>query len=691
MKAPKPPVAKKIPHAFEHHGQNIKDDYAWLKDPNYPKVEDPEILDYLGAENAYFEDVMRPHRKLIQTLFEELKGRQPEEDSSVPFEKNGFFYQWRYHQEAQYRTWYRSPISDPEAWSVLLDERDLAKGSDYFTLGGLAVSDDARLMTYSIDRNGGERFDLFTVDIGSGEQISAPIENTLGEAVWNRQGTGFAYVILNDNWRPFKILFRDLTSEQPDKAIYEEPDESFFLGIDRSQSESFTFISSGDHVTSQSFLLSSDDLLASPSAMTKRTPGHEYYVDHDGHQFVIRSNLRQANFDVFVCQTQTTDVRDWRIVVEGSKDYYITDHLCLSECLVVTGRQAGLDQISIYDKTITKGHNIEFPDASYSADLGNNPNFHSNFIRLEYSSMISPHRCMDYDLQARSLTTKKTQKIPSGYDENEFLAERIQAEARDGSLIPISLVYHKDTKLDKETPLHLYSYGAYGHAIAPAFSSNRLSLLGRGFVCAIAHIRGGDDLGYHWYTQGKLLERHNTFNDFVDCARHLINENYSSSGRLFISGGSAGGELMGAVSNQSPELWGAVAAHVPFVDVLNTMLNADLPLTPIEWPEWGNPIEDPAAFANILSYSPYDQVEAKDYPPIFATAGLNDPRVTYWEPAKWIARLRSLKTDDNTMLLKTNMETGHGGKSGRYDSLIELAEEQAFFLIELDKITRSTV
>ena len=680
---PKPPVAKRSRHTFSHHGRTIHDDYAWLEDPNYPSVEDSEILDYLNQENQFFEAMMGPHQGVVETIFNEIKERQPIEDSSVPSEENGFIYQWRFHEDAEYRTWYRAPVSRPDDWSILLDERVLSAGADYFSLGGISVSDDTRKIAYSIDRDGSERYELFVVDIESGRQLSDPIPNTMGEAVWDSTNQGLIYVVLNEQWRPFKVLYRSLNSSEPDATIYEEYDSSFFVSIHCSQSESFAFISTADHVTSQYFYLERNLLNTKPIAVTDRVSNHEYYVDHDGERFIIRSNLRHQNFDIFTTDISSAASEQWDLLLNGSDELYITDFLALKNHLIVMSRAKGLDQVEIHDSKTRKHHQIEFPDAAYTVGFGTNPKSDATFVRLEYSSMTSPSKILDYDVITRSTVTKKTQKIPSGYSEENYVSERILAEARDGAQIPVSLVYKKSIDVNESTPVHLYAYGAYGHAIPPSFSTSRLSLLDRGFVCAIAHIRGGDDLGYHWYTQGKLMSRHNTFNDFVDCAKHLIHIGYSSPKKFFISGGSAGGELMGAVVNQNPDLWCAVAAHVPFVDVLNTMLNADLPLTPIEWPEWGNPIEDADFFDYIQSYSPYDQVEPKEYPPIFVTAGLNDPRVTYWEPAKWVAKLRSMKTDDNLLLLKTNMGMGHGGKSGRYDSLLEIAEEYAFFISQL--------
>ncbi|MFP6814444.1 MAG: prolyl oligopeptidase family serine peptidase, partial [Pseudomonadales bacterium] len=394
------------------------------------------------------------------------------------------------------------------------------------------------------------------------------------------------------------------------------------------------------------------------------------------------------NFRLARTPDTAADESHWESVIAGSDVHYLTGHLCLKDYIIVGERIEGLDQIRIRTESgagTHEDHFITFPDAAYSASLGSNAEYESHTLRLHYQSMVTPRTVYDYDIAARTLVTRKVQDIPTGYDRCRYATERMMAHSRDGVDVPISVVYPENMPRDGSAPLYLYSYGAYGHATNPGFSTTRLSLLDRGFAFALAHIRGGDELGYQWYEDGKLDKRTNTFNDFVDCARHLIEEGFSSVGRIVISGGSAGGELMGAVVNQAPEIWGAVAAHVPFVDVLNTMLDASLPLTPIEWPEWGNPIEDKTAFEFIESYSPYDQLVKGAFPPMLVTAGLNDPRVTYWEPAKYVAKLRALKTDDNLLLLKTNMAAGHRGESGRFDALKEVAEEYAFFIASLNR------
>ena len=686
MSAKPPPVAQRRPYRHSYHGVDLDDPYFWLQDPGYPQVEDTDVLAYLDEENAYFESWYEPHQGLTQTLFEELKGRKPEQDESVPYEKNGYRYQWRFNAGDQYRVWLRQSATDEsEQWATLLNENTLAEGCEYFRLGALAVSPDGTMLAFSTDTNGSERFTLKVIDIASGEVLTTAIENCAGSVIWSADSHGFAYRLVNENWRPDTALYRELSSVE-DTMLYQEKDDSFFVGLGLSQSEQLMFISSGDHVTSEVRFVPRDNLRAEQTLIATRREGHEYDVEHQGDnaetgRLIIRSNRNHPNFDLFETPVATPEEVHWQILLPGDESHYLMGHVAFADALIVCLRINGLDQVQIVDNS--GSHLIEFPEPAYSVDLGTNPNYRTNALRLVYTSMVTPHTVFDYHWQTKSLTRLKVQEIPGGYEASDFVSERRQVIARDGAQVPMSVVRHKDTPIDGTAPIYLYGYGAYGHAIPPSFSSNLISLLERGFSFAIAHIRGGDDLGYHWYTAGKLQERTNTFNDFVDCARHLIDSGYTQAGKIAIGGGSAGGELMGAVVNQAPELFGAVAAHVPFVDVLTTMLNPDLPLTPMEWPEWGNPIDDEEAFHYMRSYSPVDQVCAQNYPPMLVTAGLNDPRVTYWEPAKWVAKLRHTKTDDNILLLKTNMGAGHGGQSGRFTALQELAEEYAFFLAHL--------
>ncbi len=678
-----PPVAARKPHQITYHGKALEDPYHWLKDPGYPEVTDAEILAHLEAENAYFTSQMKAHQPLIDTLFEELKGRQQLDDASVPHKKGEYLYQWRFNDDAQYRVWSRAPVGAPEAMQVILDEPALAAQHDYFRLGGISVSPDGQHLAWSSDTNGSERFTIQVKNLTTGETLNDTIEQSLGPPVWCQDNATFFYLIVNDNWRPFQVKAHRLGEPtERDRVVYEEQDESFFVGIGETQSDKYILISAGDHVTNEARIVPAADPETTPRVISPRRSGHEYDVDHREDRFYIRTNDTHKNFRLATAPEANPEPDHWVTLIDGSDSHYLRGLTCLRDWVIVEERLDGLDQIRVIAND-GREHYVQFPEPTYHAGLGVNAEYDVNTLRLEYESMVTPHTVYDYDLTTQQLTTRKVQQIPSGYDATQYVTERLMVPARDGAQVPVSVVYHKAFQKTGQAALYLYGYGAYGHAIPPSFSTTRLSLLDRGFVFAIAHIRGGDDLGYHWYEDGKLDKRTNTFNDFVDAAEHLIDQQFTGPGRIAISGGSAGGELMGAVVNQAPSLWGAVVAHVPFVDVLNTMLDADLPLTPIEWPEWGNPIEDPAAFELIQSYSPYDQLTAGAYPPMLVTAGLNDPRVTYWEPTKYVAKLRHLKTDDNLLLLKTNMGAGHSGKSGRFDSLYEVAEAYAFILVML--------
>ncbi len=692
MAAPRPPIAKRIEHQQEVHGVTLEDPYHWLKDPGYPEVTDAAVLDYLRAENDYFDQVMGPYQNLTGSLFEEIKARQPEAEESVPYREGDYLYRWRFAPGAQYRVWERAPVSTPDRWQLLLDEPALAEDRDYFSLGGLSVSRDGRYLAWSADTDGSERFTLSVTDLETGTALDEPISNTLDAPVWTADSRHFFYLELSENWRPYRVRLHRLgTPRAEDPIIYEETDESFFVHLEETQSEKYIQITAGDHVTNEVRLIPAETPGAPPLLVAERRHGHEYHLDHREGRFYVRTNDQHRNFRLAVTDEANPAEANWQTLIEGSDERYLTGHLCFRHHLILAERIDGLDQVRVIsnpDDAAAEEHYVAFPEASYAVSFGSNAEYEPTHLRLGYESMVTPFTVYDYQLDSRTLTTRKVQEIPSGYEKSRYSTERLMITARDGVEVPVSLVRRTDTEPGPNTPLHLYGYGAYGIAIEPGFSASRLSLLDRGFIYVIAHIRGGDDLGYQWYEDGKLDKRTNTFNDFVDVARGLIEQGYSGAGRITISGGSAGGELMGAVINQAPELFGAVAAHVPFVDVLNTMLDDELPLTPIEWPEWGNPIEDPKAFEHIRSYSPYDQLQAMDYPPMLITAGLNDPRVTYWEPAKYVAKLRHLKTDDNLLLLKTNMGAGHRGQSGRYDSLKEVAEEYAFLLLALDLIER---
>ncbi|WP_066826057.1 S9 family peptidase [Sphingomonas mali] len=679
---PKPPVAATRPHSFTTHGITIEDSWAWLKDPSYPDVKDKDVLAYLEAENAYFEAMMAPHKPLTDRLYEEMKGRIKEDDSSVPQKDGDWLYWTAYETGGQYRKWWRKPVAGG-ADELLLDEPALAEGKEYFRLGAFSVSNDGKLLAYAIDDNGSERFTIRVKNLATGEHLPDTIPGMLSEIVWTADDSAFLYGLANEQWRTDNARLHKLgTDPATDIELYHEDDEGFRVGVSETSDRKWIVIATGDHVTSEVYLLPATDPMAKAICVAPRKSGREYDVETHGDTLYIHTNDTDPMWRL--CTAPIADPENWSELIAPSQHFYMTGIECYRDYFVVEGREDGLDQIWIhrYDPTIAP-RRIAFPEASYTAGLGDNPEYDMPVIRLGYESMVTPGTVYDYEVATGEMTTLKVQEIPSGYDGGKYATERLKIKARDGTEVPVSIVYPKDFPKDGSRPLFLYAYGAYGYAIPPGFSTGRLSLLDRGFAYAIAHIRGGDDLGQQWHHDGKLDKRSNTFNDFVDVAKALVADGWTSAGKIAIAGRSAGGELMGAVVNSDPDLWGAVIADVPFVDVLNTMLDDSLPLTPGEWPEWGNPIEDKAAFELIRGYSPYDNVKAQAYPPMFISGGLNDPRVTYWEPAKWAAKLRATKTDDNLLLLKTNMGAGHGGKSGRFDSLYEGAEEHCFVLWQM--------
>ena len=675
-----PPIAQQRPHSAEYHGERVDDPYAWLRDADYPKVDDQDVLDYLKAENAWFEHRMGDQKQAVDDLFKEMRGRIKEADKSVPQKDGDYLYWVEYEDGAEYKKWWRRPVAGgPD--ELMLDEVALAKGKDYFNLGAISVSNDGKLLAYSVDDNGSERFTARVKVLATGELLADEIPGTLSSLVWVAGDKALVYSLANEQWRTDNARLHWLGKpNDTDVELYHEDDEGYRVGSSLSANEKWLIISSGDHETSEVRLLPVADPLAEPVLVKARRKGVEYDVDErDGTLFILTNDTHE-NFRV--ATAPLADPGKWTTLIAGTDAFYITGLDLFRDFYVVDGRLEGLDRVEVryYDQP-ARIEPIAFPEASYTAGLGDNPEWAMDVLRVSYESMVSPATTYDYHVADKRLEVLKVQEIPSGYDASLYATERLEVTARDGAKVPVSIMYRKDRK--PGGPLHLYGYGAYGIAIPPGFSTTRLSLVDRGFAFAIAHIRGGDDLGRAWYKAGKLQQRLNTFNDFVDVAKGLIERGYTREGKISIAGGSAGGELMGAVINSDPKLFGAVVAAVPFVDVLNTMLDASLPLTPGEWPEWGNPIEDKAAFDFIRSYSPYDNVKAQAYPPMLVTAGLNDPRVTYWEPAKWVAKLRKLKTDKNELLLKTNMGAGHGGKSGRFESLRETAEEYGFVLWQL--------
>jgi oligopeptidase B len=686
-----PPVAAKREHTATYHGVTLSDPYHWLRDQSYPTVDDKEVLDHLKAENAWFEARMASQQDRVETLFAEMRGRIKEADKSTPQKDGDWLYWIEYEEGAEYKKWWRRPVgasADGSADELILDETALAKGKKYFRLGALSVSQNGRLLAYSTDTDGSERYTVRIKDLATGKLKRDTIPGTLSSLVWVAGDKGIVYSLANENWRTDNVRLHWLGKPiAQDVELYREPDEGFRVGSSLSANEKWVIISAGDHETNEVRLVPAADPLATPILVRARQKGLEYAVDERDGTLFIQANDTHENFRLATAPLASPS--EWTTLIAGSDEFYLTGFSLFRDFYVIEGRRHGLDQIEVryYDDS-ARVEPIRFPEASYVAGLSDNPEWAVSKLRLSYQSMVSPSTTYDYDVASRSLEVLKVQQIPSGYDASKYVTERLEIRARDGTMVPVSLLMRKDRDTlngGPAGPLHLYGYGAYGMAMDPGFSTVRLSLVDRGFAYAIAHIRGGDDLGRAWYKGGKLDKRTNTFNDFVDVAKGLVERGYTREGRISASGGSAGGKLMGAVVNSDPGLFGAVVAQVPFVDVLNTMLDSSLPLTPGEWPEWGNPIEDKEAFERIRSYSPYDNVRAQAYPPMLVTAGLNDPRVTYWEPAKWVARLREVKTDSNELLLKTNMGAGHGGKSGRFESLREDAEEFAFILWQMGK------
>ncbi len=680
----KPPVARRGNHRFTLHGITIEDPYAWIRDKGYPKVEDPEVLAYLKAENAYFEERMRAQSMLVETLYEQMKGRIKEDDASVPYADGDWMYWWAFETGGQYRNWYRKPrrtaVGDRSADQLLLSEAKLAEGKAFFRLGTLDVSPDGRLMAYSTDTDGSERYVLVIQDIASGKVLETVAKDSLGKVVWQADSKALVWAQASAKWRPTKIWLHRLGAGTGELQ-YEEKEAGFWVQPSLTQDRRWILLNSYTQTTNEVRMLDAADPSRPAVLIRPRKTGVRYTVDSRADTLFILTNDDHVNFRIATAPAEAPG--DWTTLIAGSDEVYLTGITAFASFLAVEERKQGLEQVRILWPD-GRDSRVQFPEASYAASLGTNAEPDTVALRINYSSMITPSTVFDYQLPFRTLVMKKVQEIPSGYDPSLYATERLMAPARDGTRVPVSVVYRKDYVKDGTQPLHVYGYGSYGVATPPSFSAARLSLLDRGFAYAIVHTRGGDDQGYQWYLDGKLEKRENTFNDFVDATRFLNRQGFGRHGFNSASGGSAGGWLMGAVVTQAPDMWKAIVAHVPFVDIVNTMVDETLPLTPGEWPEWGDPRQDEVVLKRLIRLSPYEQTVPMNYPAMMITGGLSDPRVTYWEPAKWAARIRAVKTDDNVLLLKINMGAGHGGKSGRFDRLRETAEEYAFILATFD-------
>jgi oligopeptidase B len=681
------PLAPRRPRAFTTHGITITDDYAWLKDENWQEVlRDPQVLNadirkYLESENDYTESLLGHTGELQKRLVKEMRGRIKEDDSSVPAPDGPFAYMRKFREGGQHELFGRSPRDGGDA-QIVLDGDELAAAHEYFKFGGARHSPNHRLEAWSADTKGSEYFTLRVRDWAAGKDSDDTVEETDGEVVWNADSTAFYYVKLDDNHRPMQVWRHRLGTPQADDVlVYEEQDPGWFTHIHESSSGRFCVIAGGDHETSEQRLIDLGNPDTSPRLIAARESGVQYSVADRGEELFILTNADGAiDFKVVTAPLGSPARANWRDLVPYREGVYILDVEIYAGHMVRLERANALPAIIIRDLNSGDEHAIAFDEAAYALDTMGGYEFDTTNLRFSYSSMTTPSEVYDYDMASRVRVLRKRQEIPSGHNPADYVTTRIMAASHDGAEVPVSILHRKTLRRDGAAPLLLYGYGSYGMAMPASFSANRLSLVDRGFVYAIAHIRGGADKGWGWYLDGKRTRKNNSFEDFAACGRALIEAKYTAAKRIVGHGGSAGGMLMGAAANRAGELFAGIVAEVPFVDVLNTMLDDTLPLTPPEWPEWGNPIESDADFRTILSYSPYDNVAAKDYPAILAMAGLTDPRVTYWEPAKWIARLRATMTSGGPVLLRTNIGAGHGGASGRFHRLDEVAIAYAFAL-----------
>ena len=671
-----PPVAKKIQHQLTAHGHTRIDPYYWLNDR-----ENPEVIAYLEAENAYTEQMFSKTGDLRKRLYEEMVARIEQTDMGVPYPKNGYLYFYRFEEGQEYPVYYRSKIGEGHPDEVLLNVPEMAKGFSYYHITGLEVSPDNRYLAFGLDTVSRRQYIIMVKDLLTGEILPDRLLNTTSQVVWTSDSRHLYYGLQDETLRPYMIRRHVMgTNPEQDAVIWEEKDPTFRVSLSLSRSRDYVLIASYSTVSTEYRYLKAGDPSALPVVFEPRVRDHEYTIDHARGSFFIRTNLNARNFRLMQCGEAQTSRQDWKELIPGRDDVLLENFLLFKDYLVLEERRNGLSQLYIRPWQSGDGHYLDFGEATYVAYPGVNEEYESGLLRYEYTSLTTPQSTYDYDMTARSATLLKQQRVLGDFDPARYHAERIYATAPDGTRVPVSLVYRRDMRTEGSQPCLLYGYGSYGYSSDPYFSSARLSLLDRGFIFAIAHIRGGEEMGRSWYDDGKLLKKINTFTDFIACAEHLIENQYTSPAQLYAMGGSAGGLLMGAVVNMKPALFKGVVAAVPFVDVVTTMLDESIPLTTSEYDEWGNP-ENKEFYDYMLSYSPYDQVKAQAYPSMLVTTGLHDSQVQYWEPAKWVAKLRDIKTDDNMLLLHTNMETGHSGATGRFKRYEEVAMEYAYLLM----------
>ena len=671
-----PPVAPKKPKTFENFGDKRVDDYFWLREKSAA-----DVIDYLKAENAYTDAFMKPHEAFRDTLYKDMLSRIQETDENVPYKKGDYWYYSRTEMGKQYAIHARKKGSLAAAEEVILDLNELAKGKAFLGLGSFAVSPNGRVLAYSLDITGFRQYTLNFKDLESGNVLADKAERVTSVAWANDNKTVF-YVTEDETTKRSERLYRHVLGGKAEE-LFNEKDELYGINVDATRDKAFIVLDSSSSETSEQYLLDANKPQGTFTSFLKRKENIKYAIDHHGKSFYIVTNDKGRNSRLVTAPASLpADTKNWKEVIAHRKDVKLDGVDMFKDFFVAVEKTAGLPQLRVFDINTNKPHNIDFPEAAFEASPGQNAEFDTKLYRFNYGSLVTPNSVFDYDVATRARTLKKQQPVLGGYDTKDYQSERVMVTATDGTKVPMSLVYKKSLRKNGPQPTLLYAYGSYGISMPLAFRSTRLALLDRGMIFAIAHIRGGGEMGKQWHDDGKMLKKKNTFTDFIDAAQFLIEKKYTDPKQLVIQGGSAGGLLMGAVTNMRPDLFKAVVSQVPFVDVMNTMLDASLPLTVGEYLEWGNPNEE-KPYKYMRSYSPYDNLEKKAYPSILVETSLNDSQVMYWEPAKYVARMRTLKTDSNPLLLRTNMDAGHGGASGRYDYLKEIAYTYSFVLSQV--------
>jgi oligopeptidase B len=672
----KPPVAKIVPKELTAHGHTRVDNYYWLN-----QRENPEVMAYLEAENAYKDAVMAHTKNLQEKLFQEIVGRIKQTDMSVPYKDQGYFHYTRYEEGGEYPIYCRKKESLDAEEEIVLNVDEMARGHDYYSVAGYSTSSDNNLIAYGVDTVSRRLYTLYFMDLATGQLFDEQIPNTSGRAAWANDNKTVFYMLKDTTTlRSYKVMKHAIgTPVSEDKEIYVEDDETFSTTVYKTKSKKYMIIASSQTLSSESRFLDADNPDGQFQIIQPREKDHEYYADHFQDKFFIRTNWNANNFKLMATPVGKTSKENWEEVIPHREDILLQGFEVFKNYLVLSERRNGLTQIRIIKWADNSEYYLDFGEEAYMAYVSTNPDFDTDLLRYGYTSLTTPNSTYDYDMNTKEKVLLKREEVLGDFDPGNYVTERHFATARDGTKIPISLVYRKGLEKDGNNPLLLHGYGSYGSSGEPTFSSVRLSLLDRGFVYAISHIRGGSEMGRYWYEEGKLFNKKNTFTDFIDCAEYLIEQKFTNPDKMFAMGGSAGGLLMGAVVNMRPDLWKGIIATVPWVDVITTMLDSSIPLTSGEWDEWGDPRQKDY-YDYMLSYSPYDNVEAKDYPAMLVTTGFHDSQVQYFEPAKWVAKLRALKTDDNPLIFHINMEGGHGGLSGRFRRLRETAMEYAFML-----------